>query len=151
MEGGMVATMVGSKSTRTLVTREANPIRVGGRDVCVTFTIKGGHAEYGVGALYLGLARPGLEPRDGKHYWRSEESRAWWMNASSGRLYGSGKQGDDPAGGLRMGDRLTVVLTAGGGGAVRGQREGAWEWLARWEHRKRHAGGAGGADVVQWP
>ena len=55
----MVATHVGSDCTWTLVTREANPIRVGGRDVCVTFTIKGGD----VRGIYLGLARPGLEPR----------------------------------------------------------------------------------------
>jgi len=111
----MVATKVGSDRTWTLVTREANPIRVGGRDVCVTFTLKGGHATWGVVGLYLGLARPGLEPRDGKDYARSGESRAWWMDAYKGYLFGSGKDGDDAAGGLRVGDRLTVVLTAGGG------------------------------------
>ena len=111
----MVATHVGSNYTDTLVTREANPIRVGGRDVCVTFTIKGGHASYGVAALFLGLARPGLEPRDGKDYAVSGESRAWWMDANGGRLFGSGKANDDYAGALRAGDRLTVVLTAGGG------------------------------------
>ena len=111
----MVATHVGSDGTFTLVTREANPIRVGGRDVCVTFTIKGGSASYGVNSLLLGLVRPGLEPRDGKDYADSEESRAWWMGAYEGRLFGSGKWGDDEAGALREGDRLTVVLTAGGG------------------------------------
>ena len=97
------------------MTREANPIRVGGRDVCVTFTIKGGRANYGVSTLCLGLVRPGLEPRDGKFYGEREESRAWWMGAAYGDLFGSGKEGDDKAGGLRVGDRLTVVLTAGGG------------------------------------
>lgn len=107
-EGGMVATHVGSDGTFTLVTREANPIRVGERDVCVTFTIKGGSTSY----FRLGFVRPGLEPRD-KDYAVSGESRAWWMNANSGRLFRSGNW-NGQAGALRQGDRLTVVLTAEG-------------------------------------
>ena len=37
------------------------------------------------------------------------------MEAFDGSLWGSGKAMDDRAGALRVGDRLTVVLTAGGG------------------------------------
>ena len=87
---------------------------VGQGEWAVTFTLRS-HDGY---ALYLGLVRPGLNKgngSDGKDYWGREESRAWWLQAGGGRLYGSGKQGDDGAGSLSEGDRLTVVVTADGG------------------------------------
>ena len=112
MWGGAVATYVGSDDTWTLVTREAFAMVAGDGEWSVTFTLEA----YDGTSLFLGLVRPGLNDRgsDGTGYWRSDESRAWWMGAWSGALYGSGKHGSDSAGELRAGDRLTVVLTAKG-------------------------------------
>ena len=88
---------------------------VGQGEWAVTFTLR----SYGrYGALYLGLVRPGLNEGDGsdrKAYRGRGESRAWWLSAGYGWLYGSGKEGDDGAGDLSEGDRLTVVVTADGG------------------------------------
>ena len=87
---------------------------VGQGEWAVTFTLRSYRGDW----LCLGLVRPGLnegDGSDGKWYNGSGESRAWWLDAYDGRLYGSGKQNDDRAGGLSEGDRITVVVTADGG------------------------------------
>ena len=88
---------------------------VGQGQWAVTFTLR---SYGGNGGLWLGLVRPGLnegDGSDGKGYYGREESRAWWLDAYDGTLCGSGKQGDDRAGALSEGDRITVVVTADGG------------------------------------
>jgi hypothetical protein len=61
-------------------------------------------------ALYVGIARPGLDTADGKNYREKGCMDAWFMHAENGTLCGNGKHFDDGAGGFKAGDRIGLLL-----------------------------------------
>ena len=64
----------------------------------------------GMRALYVGIARPGLDTADRKKYVEKECMDAWFMHADNGALFGNGKHRDDCAGGFKAGDRIGLLL-----------------------------------------
>jgi hypothetical protein len=61
-----------------------------------------------VGCIYIGISRPNLDPTG--IYYERDSNDAWSISASSGSLWGSGKQLDDAAGPYKPGDRVGVLL-----------------------------------------
>jgi hypothetical protein len=64
-------------------------------------------SEY-VGSIYIGISRPNLDPTGG--YGRSECTNSWFINTTSGSLWGNGKASDVRAGDYKQGDRVGVLL-----------------------------------------
>jgi hypothetical protein len=58
--------------------------------------------------IMFGISRPNLDPTG--HYWRTGCTEGWFISAYNGSLCGNGKEGDDPAGGYKQGDRVGVLL-----------------------------------------
>jgi hypothetical protein len=64
----------------------------------------------GMGDLYVGIARPGLDTADGKCYLEKKCMDVWFMQAYDGGLFGNGKYEDDVAGRFEAGDRIGLLL-----------------------------------------
>jgi hypothetical protein len=80
------------------------------------------------------ISRPNLDPA-GEHYGR-ECTDGWFIEASSGGLYGNGKQFDDVVGVYKQGDRVGVLLDLDSGS------------LHFFENGVRHGPGYGAGSVT---
>ena len=58
--------------------------------------------------LFLGVCRPDADSR--AVHGGQDDTTAWLMHASSGSLFGNGKDLDDHAGGFNQGDRMGILL-----------------------------------------
>jgi hypothetical protein len=58
--------------------------------------------------IFIGISRPNLDPR--REYYYSACTNGWFIEASSGGLYGNGKEYNDPAGEYKQGNRVGVLL-----------------------------------------
>jgi hypothetical protein len=58
--------------------------------------------------IFIGISRPNLDPTG--EYFHRECTDGWFIQTSSGGLYGNGKYRDDTAGGYKQGDRVGVLL-----------------------------------------
>jgi hypothetical protein len=61
-----------------------------------------------VNDILIGISRPNLDPLG--EYHKRGCNDAWSISASSGSLYGNGKEYDDDAGDYKQGDRVGVLL-----------------------------------------
>jgi hypothetical protein len=67
-------------------------------------------------SIFIGISRPNLDPTgeypnsDGSEPTGFASTDGWYMSASTGSLWGNGKQDDDKAGEYKQGDRVGMLL-----------------------------------------
>jgi hypothetical protein len=58
--------------------------------------------------IYIGISRTSLDPTSA--YFESDCTNSWFLESSTGTLFGNGKEGDDPAGKYKQGDHVGMLL-----------------------------------------